>query len=559
MQNLCRRTKVECVEEVIALIALYRPGPMQFIDDFLDRKFGRVTVEYDVPVMEEILQETYGIMVYQEQVMQVVQKVAGFSLGGADILRRAMGKKKADVMAAQLEKFIDGCLAHSGLDKAKAKAIWDKIETFAGYGFNKSHSAAYAMLSMRTAYLRANYPVEFMCANLCAEVGNSERISELTAECNKMGIQVLPPDVNSSRESFTVDGDTIRFGLAAIKGSGEIAAKAIIESREKEGPFSSLDEFCERIGSAINKRLLESLTMTGAFDSFGLKRSQMYAMLDDVIKRAQDTIRDRESGQANFFDLMAGGEEDTGGSGLTVAVPDIDEWSKQELLEKEKELLGFYVTGHPLDDYAEVLETFRVHDVNTASALPNNRGTRVGGMITLVMNKISKRDGRPWAIITIEDLGGSMECLCFADAYAECMDHIHSGAKVFIEGHISLREGDEKSTIMAKKIIPMEDAGSLYAREVHLGVAENALEPQQLERIKDMLKQHPGNVPVVLALKLNAGGFAFVEAGYEYRIKLTAEVERELKRLCYEGHLKIKAHKKVEDRQERRWEGRAAS
>ena len=284
--------------------------------------------------------------------MQVVQEVAGFSLAQADLLRRAMGKKKEEEMKAQFERFVDGCVAN-GRSKGVATAIWEKILKFAGYGFNKSHSAAYAFLACRTAYLKANYPVEFMAANLTSDMSSAERVALLIGECREMGIKVLPPDVNTSDMDFTVDNGAIRFGMAAIKGVGEAAAVAILKARQ-DGPFKSVLEFCERVGTTLNRRLMESLAQCGAFDFCGHKRSQVYAIIDDVLGRAQTSIRDRDTGQTNFFDLLA--DENDRGGGLDVALPDIPEWEPKQLLQKEKELLGFYVTGHPLDEIEKIIK-----------------------------------------------------------------------------------------------------------------------------------------------------------------------------------------------------------
>ncbi len=557
MQNLFRRAQVAKIEEVIALIALYRPGPMQFIDEFLDRKFGRVPIEYDVPVMEEVLKETYGIMVYQEQVMQVVQRVAGFSLAQADILRRAMGKKLAEEMEKQYDRFREGC-KKNGYDDRIAKTIWEKIAKFAEYGFNKSHSAAYAFLAVRTAYLKAHYPVEFMCANLTSELGKSDRIAELIHECREMGIQVLPPDVNVSDLSFTVDGGAIRFGLAAIKGCGDAAASAVLKAR-KSGSFESLEDLCERVGSAANKRLLESLCMCGAFDCFGHRRSQLFAVLDDVIKRVQATVRDREAGQANFFDLMMD-EGESAADSLAIPLPDIPEWGLLELLDHERELLGFYVTGHPLDLFRELTDTYATHKISELAGMPDNAGVRLAGRIATLSRKISKRDGRPWAIITLEDIDSEVDCLVYSENYEEWQENITDNGLVFIEGYVNYRDGREGPQIIGNKVVAFDRAKETFTEQVHLTIRQKEVDEILLSALATVLQQHPGETKVILSLVLESGSYAFVEAGPRFRIKLSAELIEKLKRFTAQEDLVMKAVRKVPPRENRRrWESKAAS
>ena len=411
MQSLCRQFGVETIEHVIALIAIYRPGPMQFIPEFIGRKMGKLAIEYDHPKMEQYLKETYGIMLYQEQIMQVVQVLAGFSLGQADILRRAIGKKKAKELEKQKEKFVIGCRETNNIDEKTASRIWEKIEMFAGYGFNKSHSAAYAFLAYRTAYLKANYPVEFMAAVLTSEINKAEKLSGFINECREMNIQILPPDVNVSNITFTVDGNAIRFGLGAIKGVGESAANAIIESRKKDGSFKSFLELCERAGNALNSRMLEHLIRAGACDSLKLKRSQLIAIIDSTMSLASSNVKSRESNQGDFFmDIL--GAENTGDA-FALDIPDIPEFDQSEILNAEKELLGLYVTGHPLGKYADTIKTFSTTNVKKAFELPHDTGVRIGGIIRSASKKFSKKDGKPFAILQLEDLDGCIDCMLY--------------------------------------------------------------------------------------------------------------------------------------------------
>ena len=548
MQDLCRRFGIDRIEHVIALIALYRPGPMQFLEEFIARKSGKTRVEYDCIEMKPILEETYGIMLYQEQVMQVVQAVAGFSLAQADLLRRAIGKKNEDEMKAQFERFIEGCVAN-GRSRSLATAIWEKIAMFAGYGFNKSHSAAYAFLACRTAYLKANYPVEFMAANLTSDMSSAERVALLISECREMGIKVLPPDVGTSDMDFTVDNGAIRFGLAAIKGVGEAAATAILKARQ-DGPFESVLEFCERVGTTLNRRLMESLTQCGAFDFCGHKRSQVYAIIDDVLRRAQTSIRDRDTGQANFFDLLT--DENDSGGGIDVAIPDIPEWEPKQLLQKEKELLGFYVTGHPLDEYYDTIRTYQLTGTRMIGDMPNNQGVRIGGLISTMSLKYSKKDGRPWALITLEDLDSTIEVLIFSDAYAEYTANIVADQAVVVEGFVSNRE-DEDAKIIANKVLPLTSVPERFTREVHVRLNGNA-GPGALQELKRLLESNPGSSRVILCVAYKDGHFAFIETPKEYHVQFSNGFAEAVRNLLGSDAVHVKPDTTLPVREKKRWQ-----
>ena len=536
MRDLCRRFDVSRIEDIIALIALYRPGPMQFLDEFISRKSGKTNVVYDLPVMKPILEETYGIMLYQEQVMQVVQTVAGFSLAQADILRRAMGKKKEDEMKSLYEKFEAGCQAN-GIPSQKAKTIFDKIVLFAGYGFNKSHSTAYAIIAYQTAYLKANYPVAFMCANLSNEMHSAERVSELITECRTMGISVLPPDINRSLLDFTVDGGSIRFGLAAIKGVGAAAAKAIIDTRSS-GEFVSLSDFCERVGTSVNRRIMENLCQCGSFDCFGLKRAQVFNMIEDVISRAQTYINDRKTGQSNFFDIL---ESDNGHSVNEVAVPDVPEWEQKEILQLEKELLGFYVTGHPLDEVKDVITTYRVNKIIDINKKPRDQiGVRVGGMIATMKVKLSKKNQMPWAILTLEDFDSSIECMIYSNVYADYGGVIVEDTTVFVEGFVSLKDDETTPKIIAKKIVPIANAAREYTKEIHIRIYQDNISKTSLNELNDILHQHPGSAEVILSVICSTKQIAFVKAAKEFNIDFSPRLEQEVESLLGEKTILIK-------------------
>ena len=494
MQDLCRNLGVETIEHIIALVALYRPGPMQFIPTYIARKKGEEVTEYDHPKMEPILKETYGIMVYQEQIMQVVQALAGFSLGGADILRRAIGKKKEDVMKQQREKFIVGCKEASDINEELADAIWEKIKIFAGYGFNKSHSAAYGVVSYQTAYLKANYPVEFMAAVLTGEIENAEKLAFFINECREMGIKILPPDVNSSNIQFSVDNGRIRFGLGAIKGCGEAAASKIIASRQEEGPFTSFLNFCERCGTYINSRMLEFLTKAGAFDSLGLRRSQILAVAEPMMSYAIQRAIDKANGQGSLFDMFGGEESEDAG----VPIPDIDEFEWLELLKAEKELLGFYVSGHPLEPKSLILKSFgtplkEVEKIN--QRLKDNHSDsmslRLVGMVNSYQQKISKKTQKPFVILMIEDLDSSCELMLYERTLSALKDNnitLEVGSEVLLEVTAKRNDEGDRARLVVEKVTMLDYAPEAYTEELYLHIYQKDLKPDTLKKLAEICK-----------------------------------------------------------------------
>jgi DNA polymerase III subunit alpha len=552
MQELCKRFGVNRIEDIIALIALYRPGPMQFIGDFINRKTGKVSVEYDDIKMEPVLKETYGIMLYQEQIMQVVQVLAGFTLGGADILRRAIGKKKADVLAEQKSKFTKGCKEFSNIEEKVANNIWEKIEMFAGYGFNKSHSAAYAFLSYRTAYLKANYPVEFMTAVLTSELKNAEKMSFFIRECKEMQIDILPPDINSSNLSFTIDNDSIRFGLAAIKGVGEAAATAVIDSRNNDGKFNDLMDFGERLGSSLSSRVLENLILTGAFDSFGYKRSQLREIISDIMTLAQVKAKDRLAGQGNLFDFF--GSEEDNDSALDIKVPDIPEMHEQELLQNEKDLLGFYVSGHPLGRYSDLIKTYSTHSVLDMLQISNSRYVKTGGIISGLQLKNTKRGDR-FAIFNLEDLDSNIECLVFPKAYENVKSLIEENRPVFIVGTVNRRADDENSTnkLITEDLVDVEKVYELYTKEIHIKLHEASNNTETLNKIKNELKEHPGEALTILCITCTSGEIAYIESGEEFNVRVTEDLIHKLKNIVGEDAIRLKADLSVPQFKEKRY------
>jgi len=463
MQQLCRQIGLSSFEEIIALIALYRPGPMQFIPQFIEGKKDPSTVQIPHPLLKELVEETYGVLVYQEQVMQAAQIIAGYTLGGADILRRAMGKKIAEVMAAQKQVFIDGAKNTNNIDRTTAESIFALLEKFAEYGFNKSHSAAYAMLSYRTAYLKANYPVEFMAAVLSSEQGNADKISHMLEECNAMNVPVLSPDVNESGANFTpviekAQEGSIRFGMASIKGVGEGAAQVIIEERENDGPYKSFRDFVTRHSDKnVNRRVMEALIKTGAFDSLGTDRATLLHDLDAELAEAESLRRDREAGQISLLDMMgtdagiAADDKPESHPGKVPAMP------TSEKLSYEKELLGFYISGHPMDAYAGLdlaIDTFQSPE--ELEKFDDRSSFRLAGIVSGLAIKYTRKDSRQMAVFHLATRTQNYEMIMFPDPYEKNGARLEDGKLCLIHGLIGRRNGE--MSLAAHEIYELESS-----------------------------------------------------------------------------------------------------
>lgn len=512
MRDLIRRVGIGRIQDLIAMIALYRPGPMQMLEGYVNRKHGKEKIVFQHPLMESILTETYGVMVYQEQVQKVANVLAGYSLGEADILRRAMGKKKPEVMAQQKSKFVDGCASTNKIDRKLAETIFDTMAEFAGYGFNKSHSAGYAIISYQTAFLKANYPAEFMSALISSEIGNFDKLPVFIAEAQAMGLEILPPDINFSRVRFRPEGNKLRYGLAGIKNVGEAACEAIIAERDKNGAFTDLIEFCERIdGQQVNKKVVESLARCGAFDSTGTHRAMVFGGIEFAMSRASEKARDRQSGQASLFDLLDTPQE----KGAAEALPECAPWAESQLLSAEKELLGLYMSGHPLTQYAFLLKTYQLCDVKGLSSLPDRAGTRVGGIISSLDKRLTKQK-KPMAIIRLEDLDGSVEVLVWPDAFEKFGMHLAEETPVLVCGEALTSEDTPK--IAAQEIYPLSDAPRHFARHLSIHVPSNLCQDGTLERLKETLRLHPGTVPVVICLMMPAGEKVFIKTHRSFSV-----------------------------------------
>ncbi|HSY58464.1 MAG TPA: DNA polymerase III subunit alpha [Terriglobales bacterium] len=507
MRDILRRYQPTRLEDLTALNALYRPGPIQggMIDDFIARKHGKKKVTYDLPELQEILAETWGVILYQEQVMQIANRLAGFSLGDADLLRRAMGKKKHEEMAAQREKFITGCLARK-VPQKKAEKIFDLMAEFAGYGFNKSHSCAYALLAYQTAFLKTHYPVEFMAAMLTSETGNTDKVVKYINEARSMGITVLPPDVNSSAMNFTPLGDQIRFGLCAIKNVGENTVTGILEAREKLGRFTSVFQFCESVDTRqLNKRVLESLVRAGAMDGLGAHRAQMIAVIDRVMERSQKLQRAREAGQHGLF----GGSSPTAIHMPAEELPDVFEWPEHELLAAEYATLGFYISGHPLDKYAGRLKELTAIELSSVEGKHNGEDIVVAGIIAHSRPMRSRRGAR-WMIITLQDRTGVIEALAFPEAFQKLEPILKAATPLLVKGRVAVEDVGTRLIISDARVLDqvIERPPSLLRVRVDL----KALDTSVLDQLGALFTSRPGRCRVAFELIHDDGTEATIEA-----------------------------------------------
>ena len=455
MASWCKTFDFKSIDDIIALNALYRPGPMDLIPDYVKRKNGHTKIKYAHPLLEQVCSDTFGLMIYQEQVMAAARVLGGYTLGQADLLRRAMGKKDVEKMAKERKNFVEGCKKTNGIDDKKANEIFDLLEKFAGYGFNKSHSAAYGWITYQTAYLKANYTVEFMAALLSNEVNNTDKISIFVGECKRLGIEILPPDVNRSSLKFSPEISQekrgIRFGLAAIKNVGEAAMEAAIAERASKGPFTSLEDFCRRLDSRkINKKVIESLVKCGAFDFTGEDRATIFAAIDETIARSASDRRDKDLGQHSLFGSLTV-EESAPQKRITVQVP---AWPTAEKLGYEKELLGFYVTGHPLDEYRSVLEGGKYSAIIALAEQEDKSTVQVAGALENVEKKFTKKDGKPFAIVVLEDLTGTIEVRIWSEAFAKCSQHLEKGEVVSMTARLDRR--DEALALVASEVKPLK-------------------------------------------------------------------------------------------------------
>jgi len=553
MTNLSKQFDVKKLDDIIALIALYRPGPMELIPEYVKAKKGITPIKYLHPLLEDICAETYGVMIYQEQVMAAASKLAGYSLAQADLLRRLMGKKDKKKMAKERENFIEGCACTNKIAEKKANAIFDLLEKFAGYGFNKSHSAAYGVISYQTAYLKAHYPVEFMAGLLSNEINNTDKISVFVGECKRMGVSILPPDVNKSGLKFTPEtvaagadrrsiaqtqatGVTdpgyraIRYGLAAIKHVGESAMDAAIRERERGGDFTSLQDFCSRLDSRVaNRKMLESLIKAGAFDFLGRERAELFACIDEALSASAAAYRDRVAGQVSLFDEAT--------APTTSRKRLITPWSEHEKLTYEKELLGFYVSGHPLDAYVDLFASKNYRPIASLGELEDRAPFKIAGAIVTVEKKFTRREGKPFAVIWVEDLSDMLEVVVWNEVYVKISDALVAGCVVEIRGTLDKRDDALRATAQEIKTVASGKTNGANER-----ATDTCQEPavilqfspattgDELREVREILASSPGRRPVQLLFDRTNGNPLRLDAGTEFRVNLTSDLETKLSR-----------------------------
>ncbi|MCH7912872.1 MAG: DNA polymerase III subunit alpha [Deltaproteobacteria bacterium] len=540
IREMTVRIRPNCFEDLVAILALYRPGPLDsgMTEEYIKRKIEKQKIRYLHPSLEPILKDTYGVIVYQEQVMQIAQRLASYSMGEADILRQAMGKKDSEEMAGQREHFIRGAKKNR-IDQKKSAKIFDQMETFARYGFNKSHSAAYAMISYQTAYLKAHHPVEFIATLMSTEMGDTDKVIKNLAECRGQGIEVLPPDVNEGKAHFTVVGDKIRFGLSAVKNVGEKAVEVILESREREGRFKSLSDFCRRVDlRAVNRRVVESLIKCGAFDSTGKLRSRLMAVLDDAMKAGQSYQKDLQSNQIGIFEALGGA--DKGIENHEDHYPEIEEWSSTQVMAFEKESLGFYITGHPLDKYDHAIKELTTGTTARLREGPPNGEVKVGGVVTALRLRNTKK-GERYASFNLEDKTGFIEVIVWPDIYRRSMEAIPLDDPILVQGKLDI--GEERVQLIANGVTRLAEVYARFhatasephgktntghpgkkVREVHFYVSTQEVTTQELNRLHDILLQYRGSSMVLLHL-LNADkSETIIELPHQFKINPSPEL-----------------------------------
>ena len=490
MRALMMRLKPTSFEDIIALVALYRPGPMEsgMLDDFVRRKHGEEEASYPLPELEPILRETYGVILYQEQVMEIAATISGFSLAEADILRRAMGKKIAEVMATQRERFVSGALQR-GFPEDKAQALFTLIEKFAGYGFNKSHSAAYAMVAYQTAYLKAHYPLEFLAALLNSEINQTTSLAKHIMQAREQGLLLLPPDINLSRRDFEVEDGRVRYGLYAIKNVGSGAIQEVLEAR-KAGPFKSFTDFLERVNlSRVNRKVMEALIQAGAFDSVNPDRSRLLAGLDVGLDRAQRAKSLQALKQMSMFGALEAAVTDDW-------LPEVPEWEESEKLAKEKQALGVYLSGHPLDSYRHILKSWVKVTTADLPDTPDGESIALGVVVTAAKEKVSKRGGRV-AILTVEDLTGSVEVLVFGEILDKMAPWLSQPSlPLWLKGDVVQEERGTK--IVAREVAPLGTSLPRWPARLDLKLRADSVSREQLLALRDILARHQGTVPAYL-------------------------------------------------------------
>jgi DNA polymerase-3 subunit alpha len=531
MKDVLVKMKPDCIEDVIALIALYRPGPMDNIPEFISRKQGKTKIVYEVPELEAILKETYGVIIYQEQVMQIAVAIGGYTLAEADTLRKVMSKKKTeDMEAKEKPKFLDG--AHrKKIPEPIAVKIWEQMETFGKYGFNKSHSTAYAMISYQTAYLKAHFPAEFMAALLTSEKDNRDKIISHIGICREMGIKVLPPDINESMSDFSVVGEHIRFGLAAVKNVGIGAIESIICVRDADGSFKSIVNFCDRVDfRKVNKRVVESLIKCGAFDSTGHNRRQLMTFCEEIMEKAQKRQREKSMGQANLLDQF---EKSDGlpANGSEAGLPEISEWDHKELLAYEKETIGFYITGHPLSRYAERLRMFVMADSSNLGSKQDRETLTLAGIVNNI-REVQTRRKETMAYVTLEDLKGSVTVIFFPEIYRININLLHGDEPILVKGVVDI--GEESVKMIASEVTPLASAVEKNYQSAYFTVDVESVGSNDIDNLLKCIINHYGKQEVYIKL-IEKKSETLIFLGDDLRINISPQLRQDAEQILGSG------------------------
>jgi DNA polymerase-3 subunit alpha len=534
MKEILVSMKPDCIEDIIALIALYRPGPLQsgMVSEYISRKQGKTKIVYEVPQLEDILKETYGVILYQEQVMQIASALGNYTMGEADNLRKAMSKKRAAVMEKERPKFLAGAKKKK-IPEKKAEKIFEQMETFAGYGFNKSHSTAYAMISYQTARLKAHYPVEFMAALLTSEKNNRDKIIKHISTCKEMGIDVLPPNINESLRDFNVRGENLRFGLAAVKNVGVGAIDSIISSRKEGGEFNSFYDFCSRVDlQKINKKVIESLIKCGAFDSMGHKRRQLMENYEKIMDAGVRHHKESISNQSSLFDQF-----DTGDISQEIEMEEVAEWDHNKLLSFEKEILGFYITGHPLLKFKDSLNMVVDTDSESITGKRDREAVTFGGIVS-DFREVTTKKKETMAYVTIEDMKGSINVIVFSDLYRKVFTILHGEEPVLIKGFLDVNEEGVK--VIASDIIILADVLEKPFTSVHFMIDTTKSTGKDIESIKELLHKYKGKYDGYIHLIIANKSETIIHLGSDLKLNISDDMKREADNILGPGTIQFK-------------------
>ncbi len=521
-KELLRKLKPDKFADILPLVALYRPGPLQsgMVESFINRKHGKEEVTYLHPSLETILKETYGVILYQEQVMRIANRLAGFTLNQADNLRKAMGKKKPEIMAKFKDQFVNGTVAN-GIPRGTAESIFELMEYFAGYGFNKSHSAAYAVITYHTAYLKANYPVQYMVAQLSCEKQNTDKTIDYIDDCRYMGIEVIPPDINESQDDFTIScGNKIRFGLGAIKNVGDKAIESITQSREKRGTFTSLLDFCKRVDMrVVNKQVIESLIKSGCFDSLHDNRARLLSGLDMAMEMGNIANKDKRTGQKSLFDMDS--DIDVFKKGDVGKDADVSQWSEKELRQAEKESLGFYLSSHPLNNYKEKIKQLSTASSVEISELTEGEDVITGGIIINLKQSTTKR-GDPMLYFTVEDMKGTIECIAFSKEMKAYQSMLNRDEVVFVKGQVGFQSS--VPTVRVKEVIAEKNALMRLAKCITLQFDASQFEEEKLIQLREIVKKYSGTCPLFFEIITPHQGCVQIKTSRQYFVSITDDL-----------------------------------